>query len=145
MTKHTINLEDATSPIRQQFRRVPFFQRQEMKQMIDTMLYQDIIKPSFGPRSSPVVLVKKKDGSSCFCVDFRKLNSVTKDAQPIPIIDDTLETLAGSYYFSTLNLASGYWQVPVNKSNSFCYTIWALSIQGDALWALQCSLQHFSV
>ena len=118
LARHEINLEDATSPIRQRFRRVPFFQRQEMKQMIDTMLSQDVIEPSFGPWVSPVVLVKKKDGSSRFCVDFRKLNAVTKkDAQPIPRIDDALETLTGSCYFSTLDLASGYWQVPMKESD----------------------------
>ena len=118
LAKHEIHLEDFVAPIKQQYRRVPYYQRHEMKQMIEKMILQDVIEPSFGPWSSPVVLVKKKDGSSRFCVDFRKLNSITKkDAQPIPRIDDTLETLAGSCYFSTLDLASGYWQVPVEESD----------------------------
>ena len=65
--------------------------------MINDMLNQDVIELAHGPWSSPVFLVKKKDGSSRFCIDFRQLNSVTrKDAHPLPRIDDTLDALAGA-------------------------------------------------
>jgi hypothetical protein len=77
------------------------------------MLDKDIIQPSSSPWASPIVLVKKDD-SFRFCVDYRKLNEVMhKDAYPLPCIDDTLNILAGSQWFSTLDLLSGYWQVEV--------------------------------
>ncbi|KRX76089.1 Transposon Tf2-9 polyprotein [Trichinella sp. T6] len=80
------------------------------------MLERGLIEPAEGPWSSPVVLAKKKEGSSRFCVDYRRLNEVTrKDAQPLPRIDVTLDALAGAKWFTTLDLASGYWQVEVDK------------------------------
>ena len=80
--------------------------------MVDDMLSKGIIKPAHGPWASHIVLVCKKDGSTRFCVDFRKVNKVTrKDAQPLPRIDDTIDALEGAKWFSTLVMAIGYWQV----------------------------------
>jgi len=74
-----------------------------------------VIQPSNSPWASPVVLVKKKDGSLHFCVDYCKLNSVTKaDSFPLPRIDDILDQLGQSKCFTTLDLKSGYWQVQIH-------------------------------
>ena len=75
-----------------------------MQHLVGQMLSRNIIEPAQGPWSSPVILVKK-DGSTRFCVDFRKVNQVTKkDAQPLPRIDDTLDTLGKAQWFSTLDV-----------------------------------------
>ena len=82
------------------------------------MLEQGVVQHSSSPWSSPIVMVKKKDGSWRFCVDYRKLNSVThQDTYPLPRIDATLDSLSGAAYFTTLDLASGYWQVEVEEQD----------------------------
>ena len=79
------------------------------------MFRHDIIESSTSPYASPIVLGDTPDGSHCFCVDYRKLNGITqKDAYPLPRIDDTLHALHGCTDFSTLDLQSGYWQVPMS-------------------------------
>ena len=108
----------SSRPVRQQARRLPVHQKQEVRELLDDMLSRGVIEPSHSPWASPIVLVRKKDGSARFCVDFRKVNDCTcKDAQPLPRIDDTLDALGGARYFSTLDLASGYWQVAVNPGD----------------------------
>ena len=91
------------------------------------MLESGVVERSTSPWASPIVLVKKKDGTVRFCVDYRKVNNITrKDAYPLPRIDTTLDTLSGSQWFSTLDLLSGYWQVEVEEADrdktAFCTT-----------------------
>ena len=89
-----------------------------MKELLAKMRENVLIRPYCSPWASPVVLVQKADGSLHLCMDYRKLNEVTtKDVYPLPRIDDSLNTLAGSQLFSTLDLASGYWQVEVAEQD----------------------------
>eukprot|EP00731_Ephydatia_muelleri_P028382 Em0020g26a len=82
---------------------------------------KEVVALQKGSWSSPAVLVKKKDGSTRFCVDFRQLNAVTKkDAQPLPRIDETLDVLGSARWFSCLDLTSGYWQVEVAPEDLPC-------------------------
>ena len=86
------------------------------EQAILEMQKQNVIEPSSRPWSSPIVLVNRKDSSTRFCVDYRKVNKVThKDSYPLPRIDDTIDALAESKWFSTLDLKSGYWQVQLSE------------------------------
>ena len=82
------------------------------------MLKKDVVQPSSSPWASPIVVVQKKDGSYRFCVDYHKINTITrKDAYPLPRIDDTIEALSGSQWFSTLDLLWGYWQVEMSEED----------------------------
>ena len=111
---HDITLTQS-APVRQAARRLSPTKSAIVKTLIDDMLTHDIIEPSTSPYASPIVLVDKPDGSHRFCVDYRKLNGITqKDAYPLPRIDDTLDALHGCTHFSTLDLQSGYWQVPMS-------------------------------
>ena len=105
---HVIDTGDH-SPIKQHPRRIPFVLRSKDDQLVGEMLEQGIVTHSKSPWSSPVVLVTKKDGSTRFCVDYRQLNSLTKtDVFPLPRVDDSLDQLAHSRFFTKLDLASGY-------------------------------------
>uniref|UniRef100_A0A8C3FN44 ribonuclease H n=1 Tax=Chrysemys picta bellii TaxID=8478 RepID=A0A8C3FN44_CHRPI len=87
-----------------------------IQRKIQNMLQMGIIHPSNSAWASPVVLVPKPNGEICFCVDYRKLNAVTRpDNYPMPRTDKLLEKLGHAQFISTLNLTKGYWQVPLNK------------------------------
>ncbi|GBN86053.1 Retrovirus-related Pol polyprotein from transposon 297 [Araneus ventricosus] len=117
MTQHRINTGNHP-PIKQYQRRLPLAKKEEAERLVKEMVDNGIIEESSGPWASPIVLVKKKDGSTRFCVDYRKLNEITiKNSYPLPRIDDTLDALRGSQWFSTLNLKSGYWQVEIQSED----------------------------
>eukprot|EP00731_Ephydatia_muelleri_P010420 Em0005g1006a len=117
VVKHRINISG--SPIRQPLRRQPESLKGDMNEEVRKMLSRGVIRPSSSPWSSPVVMVRKKNGSWRFCIDYQKLNAVThQDAYPLPRIDATLESLAGSTLFTTLDLP-GLWVLAERLTNVF--------------------------
>lgn len=101
-------------PVRERYRPVPPNLYPEIRALLQNMLDSGVVRESSSPWAAPVVLAKKKDGSWRFCVDYRKLNAVThKDSFPLPRIEESLTSLSKAEWYSTLDLASGYWQVEV--------------------------------
>ena len=124
LLQHDIDTGD-TYPIKQSPRRPPLSARQAEDDILDEMLESRVIEPSDSPWASPVYLVKKKDGTYRFCVDYRRVNSVSKrDPFPIPDIHDALDHLRGSRYFATIDLLSCYWQLGMTdrakERSAFC-------------------------
>ena len=115
--RHTIDTGDA-APIKERMRRSPLGFEQEEDKHLESMLRNKVIRPSQSPWSAAPVLIRKKDGSVRWCLDYRRLNDVTrKDLYPLPLIEECLDTLAGSAYFSTLDMASGYWQIDIEEAD----------------------------
>uniref|UniRef100_A0A6G1SFF7 RNA-directed DNA polymerase n=1 Tax=Aceria tosichella TaxID=561515 RepID=A0A6G1SFF7_9ACAR len=116
--KHVIDTGDA-KPIRSKPYRVSFKEQQVIRNLVDEMLDAGVIRPSRSHWASPVVLVKKKGTTDLrFCVDYRKLNQVTKvDPYPIPNMEAVLETLSGNHWFSKLDIKSMYWQVLMDEED----------------------------
>ncbi|KAK3720685.1 hypothetical protein QZH41_003450 [Actinostola sp. cb2023] len=111
---YTMRVNLAAQPAR----RLPMQRREEAEQQVQKMLKDGIAEPSASPWASPIVLVRKRDGSMRFCVDYRKLNEVTvKDSYPLPTIDSCFDALSGSKLFSTLDLSSGYWQMEMDQKD----------------------------
>ncbi len=111
-------------PIRQRYRRIPPSEYDVVRAHINQLLETQVIRESCSPYASPIVL-DKKDGSLRMCVDYHQLNVKTrKDAFPLPRIEESLDTLTGARWFSTMDLASGYNQVPVTEGDkpktAFC-------------------------
>ena len=131
VAEHKIVLKDPdTPPFKERFRRIPPPQLDEVREHLKLMLDAGVIRPSNSPWCNAVVLVRKKDGSLRFCIDFRKLNSLTvKDSHPLPRICETLESLAGAAHYSTFDMNSGFWQVPMSPESKQ-YTTFTLGSMG---------------
>jgi len=117
VVKHGINTGD-TEPIRQRPRRPPRAFKDEESKIIDEQLKANIIRESSSPWSSPLVYVKKRDGTTRPCIDYRALNATTlKDSYPLPNISDCLDSLGGSVYFSCLDILSAYYQIEMSEAD----------------------------
>lgn len=117
---HRIPLKEGSQPVNQQSYRVPYFQKNEIERQVTEMLNTGVIQPSTSPFASPVILVKKKDGTWRMCIDYRKLNDITvKNKYHIPIIDELLDELRGANWFTKLDLRAGYHQIRVAEGDEY--------------------------
>jgi predicted aspartyl protease len=115
LVEHTIDTGN-NRPIRQSLRRHPIAHLDIIDQQVGEMLEHGIIEPAASPWASNVVLARKKDGSLRLCVDYRNLNQITyQDTYPLPHMDTCLNTLQGASWFSTLDLRSGYYNIPIRE------------------------------
>jgi len=118
VVKHNIDVNERARPVKLPPRRVPrAFGNCEAK-IIQDQLNAGIIEESTSPWSSPLCFVRKKDNQIQVCIDYRRLNEVTKkNAHPLPSINDCLESLGGNNYFSCLDLMSGFYQIEMNEND----------------------------
>ena len=113
-----IELEPGTAPLSKSLYRMAPAEMAELKKQLEELLDKGFIRPSSSPWGAPVLFVKKKDGSMRLCIDYRGLNRVTgKNKYPLPRIDELLDQLKGAKWFSKINLASGYHQIPIEPND----------------------------
>ena len=117
LTEHKMELTSA-DPVRVKQYPIPYAKRCDVDTEVQAMLEAGIIEPAVSEYNSPIVMVKKKDNTNRFCVDFRRLNSITKfDTEPMGNIDDIMVNLRSDNFFTKLDLSKGYWQIPVERKS----------------------------
>lgn len=118
VVKHKIELLPNSHPFAEPLRRRAPIQIDETRRQVNELLKEGIIEESSSPWASAYVLAKKKNGEMRLCIDFRKLNAVTKKlVYPLPNIDECLETLSGKQYFTQLDFKSGFWQIEMDEGS----------------------------
>ena len=117
VVEHEVDTGDA-KPVKQRPYSVPHHLKPYMHQLLETQLKQGLIRESTSPWAAPVLLVKKKNGTYRFVVDFRRLNLVTrKSSCPIPRIDEALDAFTNARYFTALDLSNAFWQIPLREQD----------------------------
>jgi Reverse transcriptase (RNA-dependent DNA polymerase) len=120
MVDHAISLIPDHKPVNLRSYRYSYFQKLEIEKIIEELLQKAFIQPSSSSFASPMLLVKKKDGSWRMCIDYKQLNTNTiKNKYPISIIDDLLYELGGAKYFSKIDLRSGYHQNRMKEEDKY--------------------------
>ena len=123
--QHRIELEPGSQPFKEPLRKLNPQKRKVAEEQMEVMRQAGAIQPSYSPFASAVVLAPKSDGTLRFCIDFRRLNNLTvKDSFPLPRIDNSLEHLGAAKYFTSLDMGSAFWQIPMEKE-SIKYTAFA--------------------
>lgn len=113
-----IRLKDPNKCVERRPYRLSPIEREKVRDIVNELLEHNIIRESKSPFSSPIILVKKKNGKDRMCVDYRELNRNTlRDHYPLPIISDQIDQLAGGLYFSTFDMAAGFHQIPISESS----------------------------
>ena len=119
VTMHRIEVEPGSKPVKIPTRRMPLHYKEDLLKKIDVFLEKELITPCHSPYSAPAMLVPKKNGKLRLVIDYRQLNKQTiKSTWPIPSIEEIFDTLEGSAYFNSIDMSTGFYQVPMEEYSS---------------------------
>ena len=124
LVKHEIRVVD-DEPFKDRFQRIPPLMEEEVRAHMKELLEAGTIHHNQSPWCNAIMLVRKKDGGLCFCIDLHKLNMRTKkEPYPLPHIQEAIESLVGAGYFSCLDLKAGFWQITMDKAQNIILPSW---------------------